>query len=1115
MANEFIIRKGYKSFSDSQITGSLSVTNAVTASFFSGSFRGDGSQLTGIDGFPFTGSASISGSLTVVGPVTATEFIGNGSQLTGIEGFPYTGSAIISGSLQVTGSISTDTDAIINSLTVGKGGGNQENNTVLGYEALISNVEGEYNVAVGYKALSSSLAGMGPNTALGSQALRDNVYGFRNTAIGNATLLSNSNGIFNTAVGHNALVNNIDGSYNNALGDGALSENTSGENNIAIGHDALHDNTEGDNNVSIGNSSLYNNITGSNNTAIGTDAGYYAGSGFTSLESVDNSIFVGYRARALNATGDTNEIVIGHNIVGLGSNTTVIGNNNTVSTTLKGAVSASLFSGSFVGDGSQLTGIEGFPFTGSAGITGSLVVVGSVNATSFIGSLQGTATTASYIQLANVDGFTAYSSSVNTAIGSVLNATTPLTATVNTTNTPFTLTSQSIVVADSTNGNLTVRLPDLNTIVGTPNQKPIVVYKNDYSQNVIFVNPSGSQLINGASQDLIVSIQLAVIYNPTSAGWVTEGTSAQSLAELELFFVPKTETGSLSVATASYVQYSNVANKPALVSGSSQISFSGITGKPTLVSGSSQISFTGIVNKPTGIVSSSVQVKGYNVFATTGSNQFNGSQAITGSLTVTGQVVAQTLNVQQVTSSIVYSSGSNIFGNSLGNTQQFTGSLQVSGSNHYVSGYTSFYSNNNTAGNANGIRIEQAGTGDSAISFLLSGAREWLVGIDNSDSDTFKINNNTGGSDFNNVGLAITTSGNVGIGTNSPSSRLNIAGAKTNSADLTNAANQLAITDTTATAAGVGGRISFLGSYTATPDYITFGAIEVLKDNANNYGSASWNNAAMRFIVGNNDNDANAGRMLERMRITSGGNVGIGTDNPGQKLEVVGGEIKAGRVDSSNEGGQLSFGRASDNATAWYIDAYGNTSSPELRFVDVSNSAVRMTLTGGGNIGIGTTSANFLLTLSLPSGVNGEIIRMNRSAGAYGWSLGIDSSTSNFNFYNNGSTSVANINNSTGAYTATSDQRLKENILDSNNALEKVLQIKVRKYDWKDTEIKEDFGFIAQELFDVLPQYVHQGDENTNWGVAKAELVPVLVKAIQEQQSQIESLKAEIQTLKQ
>jgi hypothetical protein len=87
------------------------------------------------------------------------------------------------------------------------------------------------------------------------------------------------------------------------------------------------------------------------------------------------------------------------------------------------------------------------------------------------------------------------------------------------------------------------------------------------------------------------------------------------------------------------------------------------------------------------------------------------------------------------------------------------GTTTDNGARLQVSGNGNFYSNSSIAGNANGIRIEQAGSGDSAISFLLTGVREWLVGIDNSDSDTFKINNNTGGSDFNNVGLAITTTG--------------------------------------------------------------------------------------------------------------------------------------------------------------------------------------------------------------------------------------------------------------------------------------------------------------------------------------------------------------------
>jgi hypothetical protein len=92
------------------------------------------------------------------------------------------------------------------------------------------------------------------------------------------------------------------------------------------------------------------------------------------------------------------------------------------------------------------------------------------------------------------------------------------------------------------------------------------------------------------------------------------------------------------------------------------------------------------------------------------------------------------------------------------------------------------------------------------------------------------------------------------------------------------------------------------------------------------------------------------------------GSVGIGTVSPSQLFEVVGGEIKAGRVDSSNEGGQLSFGRSTDNATAWYIDAYGNTASPQLRFVNVSNAVVAMTITGS-NVGIGNTSPIALLDI--------------------------------------------------------------------------------------------------------------------------------------------------------
>lgn len=148
--------------------------------------------------------------------------------------------------------------------------------------------------------------------------------------------------------------------------------------------------------------------------------------------------------------------------------------------------------------------------------------------------------------------------------------------------------------------------------------------------------------------------------------------------------------------SASYVDYNNVDNKPTLVSGSSQISFNGIVDKPTLVS-------------------SSQQILDYNIFATTGSNQFNGNQTITGSLTVTSQIIAQTLNVQQVTSSVVYSSGSNVFGNDVSNTHQFTGSLFSSGS--VAIGTSSPLSNLHIVGNSTDgqIHLDQYGTSNANV----------------------------------------------------------------------------------------------------------------------------------------------------------------------------------------------------------------------------------------------------------------------------------------------------------------------------------------------------------------------------------------------------------------
>jgi hypothetical protein len=793
--------------------------------------------------------------------------------------------------------------------------------------------------------------------------------------------------------------------------------------------------------------------------------------------------------------------------------------------------------------------------------------------------------------------------------------------------------------------------------------------------------------------------------------------SAYATTGSNQFSGSQTITGSLTVtgtitgtvagttATASYVEYTNVANKPALVSGSAQVTYSGLTGVPS------------------GIVSGSAQITSFGIFATTGSNGFNGSQSITGSLTVTGQVVAQTLNVQQVTSSIVYSSGSNIFGNDLSNTQQFTGSLSVNGQGTFYQPLTNstayltvqnnrarnaavytqttnggFYAGtsigtdtfnyqiydgvagsarltisstgaatfNTTAttsvsaistGTASGLQLTNSGgtasswiiqsdggavAGQAALRFYSLTASAYRMSIDGSGNvgvgttspqSIFHIGapapanagvkpytglssthegflfdyyyntsasnvrifdiaalgfavNGAGGSELRFLTvpqtttntplerMRITAAGNVGIGTISPSSRLNVAGAKTNSADLTTVSNQLAVTDTTATAAGVGGRISFLGAYTSTPDYFSFGTIEVLKDNANNYGSASWNNAAMRFIVGNNDNDANAGRMLERMRITSAGNVGIGTASPSAILDVrkptASGDTQFNFVNSQNS----SSGNTSITSTIYlgfFDDSNGlaavnkivsgksgdYTSAPTansfLAFhTTAANSTTeKMRITSGGAFKAkGTESTYHGISTSyheLRTGAGNQWAAVVSNTAGLPYGLNIDynsspnSSIHEFFYCTDAiqNTLRASIRSNGGIanYQANnvnlSDERTKKDIISLESYWDKFKALEIVKFKYKD-QTHDDFniGVIAQQVEQVAPEFVdvdgwdtkpkldEEGNEIVSTeeplkSIYTADLYHATIKVLQEAMSKIETLEAKIQTLEQ
>ena len=103
-------------------------------------------------------------------------------------------------------------------------------------------------------------------------------------------------------------------------------------------------------------------------------------------------------------------------------------------------------------------------------------------------------------------------------------------------------------------------------------------------------------------------------------------------------------------------------------------------------------------------------------------------------------------------------------------------------------------------------------------------------------------------------------------------------------------------------------------------------------------------------------------------------------------------------------------------------------------------------------------------------------------------------------------------------YATSSDMRLKENIVPTHLGLAAVNDIKVYDYNFKtDTDKTPQTGFLAQELYKIFPQAVSVGGDDPKvkpWAVDYGKLTPILVKAIQEQQVQIEALKKEIENLK-
>lgn len=435
-------------------TGQVTFNSQVSASVFSGSYYGDGSNLTGVtataewDG-SIDGDVSITGSLIVSGTNVTVDFtnvesisgslfsgsfVGDGSLLTGVqaEAFPYTGSAIISGSLLVenstilsgsttvsgsftvhgpsdlNGEVTADRNIVIRNgntsgftdSNIGIGsrallfGGTRTYssgnvvystaNIAIGYSALsgrryssFSNSTGRYdsnsstnftyNTAIGYYSQGSSCIIGTANTSLGTFALFNGGIGY-NTAIGAFAIMScNRRSQHSSGVGYSSLRYIDCGIGNTAFGSYSLNSLNNGSQNLAVGYQALRNlkaNTTG-----TGNTIQYSNLP-VNNTGIGTSAGICSTNG-------SGNVYIGACAGPSIQTVESNKLYINN---AASANPLILGDFSTGHVTINSTVSASIFSGSFIGNGSGLTGVTGEwdgSRNGDGEITGSFTVSGS------------------------------------------------------------------------------------------------------------------------------------------------------------------------------------------------------------------------------------------------------------------------------------------------------------------------------------------------------------------------------------------------------------------------------------------------------------------------------------------------------------------------------------------------------------------------------------------------------------------------------------------------------------------------------------------------------------------------------------------------------------------
>ena len=355
----------------------------------------------------------------------------------------------------------------------------------------------------------------------------------------------------------------------------------------------------------------------------------------------------------------------------------------------------------------------------------------------------------------------------------------------------------------------------------------------------------------------------------------------------------------------------------------------------------------------------------------------------------------------------------------------------------------------NTTDNASTMLIQNGSTGDASIKFNISGDT-YSIGIDNSDSDKFKLSYGAVGT---NDRIVVNTSGNVGINNSIPNEKLSVRG------------------NVELVGEGVGDCGIRYIKYNC-PDDSTYNVLGLETSGLTIYNRALMpSNGAIIF-----QNQSNNNQYYIRNSGGTNATFQVGQGAPGSNVRF--------------------FINGSGNV------GIGNTASTASVKLEVTGNTLLKNSNGVGDLYLG----NYATANHFRFHTNNSNTYFDMNCGDIYWRQGTGT---RYTFFP--TTANMTIN---GTLTQNSDVRRKENIVEIKDCISKVKAMRGVYYNRTDinTEVTK-VGVIAQEVEAVLPEVILESPEDGLKSVAYSELTSVLINAIKEQQEIIEDLKTRITQL--